>query len=116
MSERHEGSIFPAPICNLPRADIALPGVKAYLSQAETYQILFMEFEEDVKLPEHSHGAQWGVVLEGQIELVIDGVHHVFRKGDRYFIPEGVNHSGSIHAGYADITWFGTKDRYRAKT
>ena len=34
-------SIFPEPIQNLPRADIPLKGLKAYLSQSETHQILF---------------------------------------------------------------------------
>ena len=79
MRKRHDRSSFPEPIRSLPEADIPLAGVRAYLSQAETHQILFMEFEEDVRVPEHAHGAQWAVVLEGQIELVIDGVQHVFR-------------------------------------
>jgi len=110
MIEGHDCSIFPPPMRSLPVADIPIPGATAYLSQAETHQILFMEFKQDVMVPEHSHGAQWATVLEGQIELVIDGVPHVFRKGDRYFIPEGVKHSASIHAGYADLNWFGTKE------
>ena len=36
-------SIFPEPILNLPEADIPLEGIKAYLSQGENYQIIFME-------------------------------------------------------------------------
>jgi hypothetical protein len=47
--------IFPDPIKNLPKADIPLNGLTAYLSQSETHQILFMQFEEDIELPEHSH-------------------------------------------------------------
>jgi len=47
--------IFPDPIKNLPKADIQLNGLTAYLSQSETHQILFMQFEEDIELPEHSH-------------------------------------------------------------
>ena len=49
---------FPKPIRDLPEADIPLEGVKAYLSQSDTHQIIFMEFEKDVDLPEHSHAAQ----------------------------------------------------------
>ncbi|MHC4660003.1 MAG: cupin domain-containing protein, partial [Planctomycetota bacterium] len=60
--------IFPEPIRNLPLADVPLDGLKAYLSQAEEHQILFMQFSEDVELPEHSHDSQWGVVLEGKID------------------------------------------------
>lgn len=107
---------FPKPILNLPEADIPLKGVKAYLSQGENHQIIFMEFAEDVDLPEHSHASQWAVVLEGEIELVIGGVKNRFKKGDRYFIPHGVKHYGKIFAGYADITFFDQKDRYDIKT
>ena len=79
--------IFPGPIRNLPLADIPLDGLKAYLSQAENHQILFMEFAEDAEVPEHSHEAQWGAVLAGKIDLTIDGVERTYSKGDSVFIP-----------------------------
>jgi quercetin dioxygenase-like cupin family protein len=107
--------LFPGPIKNLPEADIPLDGVTAYLSQSDTHQILFMEFEKDVDLPEHSHAAQVGIVLEGKVELVIGGEKRCFTKGDRYYIPEGVKHLGKIHAGYADITFFNEPNRYSPK-
>lgn len=108
-------AFFPEPILNLPEADIPLKGIKAYLSQSEKHQIIFMEFNEDVELPEHSHEFQWGIVLEGKIDLTIDGVKKTFVKGDRYFILEGVKHSGKIYAGYADMTYFDQKSRYKIK-
>ena len=104
--------VFPEAIRNLPEADIPLNGATAYLSQAETHQILFMQFEEDADLPEHAHAAQLGIVLEGKIELAIGGKRQCFTKGDRYYIPEGVVHSGRIHAGYADMTFFNEPNRY----
>ncbi|NHJ49166.1 MAG: cupin domain-containing protein [Asgard group archaeon] len=107
--------IFPEPILNLPVADIPLEGLKSYLAQGESYQILFMKFDQDVDLSEHSHNSQWGIVLEGRIELTIDGKTNTYRKGDRYFIPKGIKHSGKIYAGYADITFFNEKDRYKPK-
>ncbi len=107
--------IFPDAITNLPKANIPLEGITAYLSQSMTHQILFMQFEKEVELPEHSHAAQMGIVLEGTIELTIDGKKHQFSKGDRYYIPAGVKHSGKIHAGYADITFFDEKNRYSIK-
>ncbi len=87
----------------------------AYLSQAATHQIVFMEFAEDVLLPEHSHESQAGFVLEGMIDLCIGGKTLTYRKGDRYFIPAGVKHSGKIYAGYADITFFNEPRRYQIK-
>ena len=107
--------VFPGPIRNLPEADIPLDGLTAYLSQSDNHQILFMVFEKDVDLPEHSHTDQVGIVLEGKIELVIDGEQHCFTKGDRYHIPEGVRHSGKIYAGYSDITFFNEPNRYSMK-
>lgn len=56
--------VFDEPIRNLPEADIPFAGATAYISQADTHQILFMQFEEDVDLPEHAHAAQVGIVLE----------------------------------------------------
>jgi len=107
--------IFPEPIRNLPLADIPLAGLKAYLSQAEDHQILFMEFSEDVEVAEHSHESQWGVALEGSIDLTINGVKRTYIKGDRVFIPKGAKHSAKIYAGYADISFFNQKDRYKSK-
>lgn len=57
-----------------------------------------MEFKNNVDLPEHSHAAQIGIVLEGKIDLTIDGKQATYEKGDRYYIPEGVLHSGKIYA------------------
>lgn len=99
---------FPKPVRDLPIADIPLAGLEAYLLQGQKSQVVFMSFSEDVDLPEHSHDAQWGIVLAGSIEMTIDGDCRTYSKGDRYFIPGGVKHSGRIHAGYADITFFET--------
>jgi quercetin dioxygenase-like cupin family protein len=107
--------IFPEPILNLPKADIPLNGIQAYLSQSPGHQIIFMQFDQAVDLPEHAHAAQVGFVLEGQIDLLIAGERHSYLKGDRYYIPVGVLHSGKIHAGYADITFFNEPGRYQAK-
>lgn len=108
-------SIFPEPIKKLPQAAIPINGLTAFLSQGKTHQILFMEFSEDVDLPEHSHAGQMGIVLEGKIDLIINGHKHTYQKGDRYFIPKNIKHSGKIYAGYADITFFDQPDRYGSK-
>ena len=107
--------VFPEPITSLPEADIPFNSVRAYLSQAETHQIIFMEFAEDAQVPEHSHESQWEIVLEGRVELSIDGAKRVYSKGDRFFIPEGVRHSARVFAGYAAIAFFNQADRYKVK-
>jgi quercetin dioxygenase-like cupin family protein len=108
-------TVLPDPIVALPEADIPLDGVRAYLSQSENHQIIFMEFSKDAVVPEHSHESQWAVVLEGRIDIVIGGEAKTLGRGDQYFIPEGVPHSAKVYAGFADVTFFNQKDRYRVK-
>jgi len=108
-------NLFPEPVSSLPEAEMPFSNYQAYLSQGEEHQIIFMQFNEDVDFPEHSHESQWGIVLEGKIELTINGVKNIYTKGDRYFIGKDVKHSGKIFAGYADITFFNQKDRYNTK-
>lgn len=104
---------FPDIITALPHADIPIEGLSSYLLQGEKKQILFMKFEKDVDVPEHSHEAQWGVVLNGEMILTIEKKELILRKGDEYFIPKGKRHSAKIKAGYRDITLFNQKDRYK---
>ena len=107
--------MFPEPIRSLPQADVPLDGIKAYLSQGQDHQIVFWEFTEDVEVPEHSHEAQWGLVMAGKIDLTIDGVERTYSKGDSVFIPKGLKHSAKVYAGYADVSFFDQKDRYNTK-
>ncbi len=104
---------FPDIITSLPSAELPIAGVSSHLFQGERQQFIFMSFDQDVAVPEHSHEAQWGVVLDGRIELTIDGDRRVLTKGDTYFIPKHVPHSARIEKGYKDLTLFNQKDRYR---
>jgi quercetin dioxygenase-like cupin family protein len=108
-------NLFPEIITKLPEADIPIEGVNSHLFQGENQQFVFMSFEKDAEVSEHSHEGQWGVVLDGEGELTVDGKKHAFKKGDTYFIPKGVKHSAKIRRGYKDLTLFDQKDRYKAK-
>lgn len=99
----------------LPEADIPLKGITAYLSQGQDQQIIFMEFAEDIELPPHAHKAQWGFVLEGRIDFKIGEDFKTYRKGDYYYIPEGVTHCGHIYAGLMVMDHFDQPDRYGVK-
>ena len=107
---------FPDMITNLPEADIPIEGLRSYLFQGEEQQLVFMSFENDVEVPEHCHEAQWGVVLDGETELTVDGQKNTFTKGDTYYIAKGVKHSARIKRGYKDLALFSQKDRYNAKS
>jgi quercetin dioxygenase-like cupin family protein len=108
--------VFPKPVQNLPEADIPIKGLKAYISQADNHQIVFMQFAEETLVPEHSHESQWEIVLEGRVEVSIDGTKRVFSKGDRFFIPNEVKHSARVFAGYSAFAFFNQADRYKVKS
>jgi quercetin dioxygenase-like cupin family protein len=108
-------SQFPDIIANLPQAEIPIQGLTAYLIQGSNQQVVFMAFENAVAVSEHTHEAQWGIVIDGEIELTIDGNKMTYKKGDTYFIPKNITHSANIKAGYKDLTIFNQKDRYKAK-
>jgi hypothetical protein len=52
-------SIFLKPIQSLPQRTIPYQGVNGYILQVTKQQVVFMEFEHDVDIPEHSHESQW---------------------------------------------------------
>ncbi len=106
---------FPELITDLPQADIPIQGLQSYLLQGINHQVVFMIFESNVTVTEHTHEAQWGIVLGGEIELTINGIKKIYQKGDSYFIPKDIPHSANIKAGYKDLTIFNQKDRYKTE-
>ena len=74
-----------------------------------------MTFTKEVDLPQHAHESQWEVVLEGKVDLNIEGKTQTYTKGDRFFIPPGAKHSAKIYSGYSSIAYFNQKDRYKKK-
>ncbi|VBB45692.1 conserved hypothetical protein [uncultured Paludibacter sp.] len=104
---------FPEIIDRHPSAEIPLRGVESRLIQAGNQQFVFMEFSEDAEVPTHSHNAQWGVVLDGEMELTINGEVKLLKKGDSYYIDKDVPHSAKISKGFKDLTLFDQSDRYK---
>ena len=70
---------------------------------------------QGLRIARYSHGAQWGTVLEGQIELTIGGETRTYGPGEAYNIPAGVLHSGKIPAGTKVIDIFEEPERYKLK-
>lgn len=108
-------SIFPKIIKSLPKADINIDGANLYLVNGENEQVVFMEFKKNVNIPKHSHESQFEVVINGMVEYFADGIKHIYKKGDCFFVPKGKKHSAKIHAGYSSIAFFNQKDRYKKR-
>lgn len=109
------GEQYPDIIYNLPDADIPMKGVRGKLLQAGDFQLVFFDIDPVGEIPPHSHGAQWGVVLEGEMELVVDGAKKTFRKGETYFIPAGAVHSATFCTHFRALDLFAEPNRYRPK-
>lgn len=105
--------LWPALVHGYPSADIPLEGVHSKLIQAGDQQLVFMAFDRDLEVPEHAHCAQWGVVLEGEMQLTVEGNTQRLKKGDTYYIRQHQKHSARIRKGYRDLALFDEPNRYR---
>lgn len=106
---------YPKIITSLPNADISIEGVKGWIAQGKDFQIVFFEIEPAGILPPHSHRAQWGIVVEGEMSLTIGGKTKRYTKGDSYYIPEGVLHQAEFHSYFRALDFFAEPRRYKEK-
>ena len=106
---------YPETIRTLPAADISLEGVTGWLLQGEGRQVVFFDIEPIGAIPEHSHAAQFGVVLDGEMTLTIAGVARRYARGDTYFIPAGVPHGAVFHTRFRAIDVFDEPARYKPR-
>ncbi|MDQ7778696.1 MAG: cupin domain-containing protein [Planctomycetota bacterium] len=102
-------------IQRLPDADIPLKGVLGRLLQGEKQQVVFFDIDPVGMIPPHSHAAQWGVVIEGEMALTIDGKSTTYRAGDSYYIPAGVVHSAEFKTKFKAVDVFDEPARYRVR-
>ena len=106
---------FPKMITSMPEADITFEGVRGWLLQGPNSQVAFMEIQAIGGVAPHSHGEQWGVVIDGEMELTIGDHTRRLTGGDTYHIPAGVVHSARFLKETHVIDVFAEKDRYTTK-
>ncbi|MDA7448673.1 cupin domain-containing protein [Planktomarina temperata] len=108
---------YPDFITAFPSIDVPFPDdvVQTAVVRSDNGLVAFFTFLRDMELPPHSHGAQWGTVVEGQIEFTIGGETKIYRAGDSYSIPAGVEHGALIKSGTRVIDVFEEADRYSIK-
>ena len=110
-----ECSEFPNFVKRLPEAKLPFDGPCAWLLQSEAGQIIFFESAVDFQIPEHSHGEQWGVVIDGMVELTIGGQTKTCSSGQTYFIPAGTAHAVKVHAPFRAVDYFLDPNRYETR-
>lgn len=109
-------SRYPEVITSLPEAEVPFDGAKAWIMQGTLNQIVFFEFKAGIDLPEHSHSyPQWGIVIEGKMELKINGKPRTCQNGDEYLIPIQAKHSAKFLKRTRVMDFFSEKARYKSK-
>lgn len=108
------GTFFPELITRLPEADIGFPGVRGWISQGKDHQVVFFDIDPIGEVPPHAHGEQWGIVVEGQMDLTIGGETRRYGPGDSYHIPAGVEHGAKFLSHFRTIDVFADAERYSA--
>ena len=108
-------NLFAARIQELPRANTPFDGLDGLLPASPHGQAVFFRAEEEVGVPPHSHGAQWGIVVSGRLELTIGGETGFYKAGDAYNIGTGEEHSAYLGAGTCVVDVFQDPDRCTAK-
>jgi quercetin dioxygenase-like cupin family protein len=105
---------FPAFIDSFPSLGVPFPEtvVQTRAIRSDSGLVVFFSFHQDMDLPAHSHGAQWGTVVAGEIVFTIGGETRRYGPGDSYDIPAGVVHGARIAAGTRVIDVFAEPDRY----
>jgi quercetin dioxygenase-like cupin family protein len=106
---------YPKMISSLPQADIPFKGVKGWILQGQAQQLVFMDIDPIGEVTEHAHSAQFGIILDGEMSLTVGGETKRYRRGDTYFIPEGVPHSAVFHSKAYIVDLFDERSRYREK-
>jgi mannose-6-phosphate isomerase-like protein (cupin superfamily) len=103
---------FPDFIKAMPRPDVET-ALDCYLSSGDRGLVMFYEApHEDVVVPEHVHGEQWGIVLSGKVRMQIGNESSEYGRGETYFVPAGVPHVTWVAAGTRGLDVFEEHDRY----
>lgn len=98
---------FPESVRRLPKGNLA--GIDIYIHDNGSSQVLFFELppgRPEVSVPIHTHDVEWGVVVEGRIDMTIDGRTEAHPAGTTHWIPAQVPHSFRFHPGTSSIHYF----------
>jgi len=115
VKKQWDGTVYPEMIRNMPEVNVPIDGIRGWLLQDGSRQAVFFDIQPTAKVPPHTHCAQWGLMVDGEMALTIGDQTKVYRKGDSYFIPEGTVHSAKFITRVNVIDVFDAADRYKVK-
>ena len=79
---------------DLPELEIA-KGITAHAVTADTVSVVHVNIEQGALLPEHAHHNEQVVnVIEGELELTVDGQNYSLMQGNVMVLEPNIVHSG----------------------
>lgn len=96
---------FPDFVKKLPVKDYGLPGLIVHADKSALGEIYFAYAEQKTIFPEHTHGAQWTVVISGKCDFTSNGRTVTYNQGDTYLIHAGQKHQITLYPGYAEMDY-----------
>jgi quercetin dioxygenase-like cupin family protein len=73
-----------------------VPGITGYYAHGTNLSFGYVELQEGSNVPEHSHiHEQITFIIEGQLDMVIDGKPCSLTPGMYYVIPSNMKHSAT---------------------
>ena len=105
---------YPAFMQDFPALDVPYDDedLSTRVVRSDQGLVVYFTVHNDVVIPEHSHGPQWGALFHGTIELTVGGQTRHCVPGDTWDIPAGVPHSAILKAGSRLMDVFAEPDRY----
>ena len=96
---------FPSLLRQLPRFDGPFD---AFELKAAGCNVLFASYPAGTVIPPHAHPTEnVGVITQGELLLVVDGVEAKYRAGDWYHVPANAQHAARFEVETSEIEfWF----------
>ncbi|MFJ5276808.1 cupin domain-containing protein [Streptomyces parvulus] len=107
--------MYPSWIEKLPEVDVNFPGAIGNMIGGPDGQVVFWSFSDGGSVPPHRHGPQIGVVLEGRVDLTVEGTTRSWTAGQMFTIGNQEEHSAELAPGTRVIEVFEEADRHRAR-
>ena len=92
-------------IKKVPSRDYGIEGLEVHVDHTSTGTVYFVSAEKEVIFPEHSHAAQWTIVVSGSCTFKANGEEKIYKAGETYFIPANLKHQITLHAGYSEVDY-----------
>lgn len=75
------------------------PGIRAHITHSDQVTLSKVTLDAGVSLPEHHHvNEQWTTILEGELEMEVNGESKRMTPGMTVFIPSNAPHSAKAHS------------------